>query len=114
MYGLPNTKEDATDIGYMIEYLAYEGMETVTPTYKEKMLKRRYAQDTESADMLDLIYSTKAFDIGHCCDWKGVISAAHTQLKAGRVPKLSAFTRLKSAIITEIEQEYQDILNVGQ
>ena len=114
MFGIANTKSDYTALGYMIEYFSYEGMNTVTPAFKEKMLKRRYAQDVESADMLDLIYSTKAFDIGHCCDWKGVISAAHTQLKAGRVPKLSAFTRLKSAIITEIEQEYQDILNVGQ
>ena len=57
MYGIPNSKTDATDIGYMLEYFAWEGMTTVTPTYKERMLKRRYAQDTESADMLDLIYA---------------------------------------------------------
>ena len=114
MFCIPNTKADATQLGYMIEYFSYEGMNTITPTFKEKMLKRRYAQDAESADMLDLIYSTKAFDIGHCCNWKDIIGLSRTQIEAGRVPKLSGYNRIKEAVKKEIEEDYLEYLNAGK
>lgn len=111
---LPNTKVDTTQIGYMIEYFSYEGLNTITPTFKEKMLKRRYAQDSESGDMLDLIYSSKAFDIGHNCNWNDVVGLGRTQIQTGRIPKLSGFNRVKESVKKNIEEDYLDYLNVGK
>lgn len=114
MYGIPNSKTDATDIGYMLEYFAWEGMTTVTPTYKERMLKRRYAQDTESADMLDLIYASKCFDIGYVGNWSGVVTQAAANIKAGRIPKMSSYNRMAKTIPALIDRDYDAYLNVGK
>ena len=114
MYGIPNSKTDATDIGYMLEYFAWEGMTTVTPTYKERMLKRRYAQDTESADMLDLIYASKCFDIGYVGNWSGVVTQAASNIKAGRIPKMSSYNRMAKTIPALIDRDYDAYLNVGK
>ena len=114
MYGIPNSKTDATDIGYMLEYFAWEGMETVTPTYKERMLKRRYAQDTESADMLDLIYASKCFDVGYVGNWSGVVNQANGSIDSGKLPKMSAYNRLAKTVPTLIEKDYDAYLNAGK
>ena len=114
MYGIPNSKTDATDIGYMLEYFDWEGMTTVTPTYKERMLKRRYAQDTESADMLDLIYASKCFDIGYVGNWSGVVTQAAANIKAGRIPKMSSYNRMAKTIPALIDRDYDAYLNVGK
>lgn len=114
MFCLPNTKIDTTQLGYMIEYFSYEGMNTITPTFKDKMLKRRYAQDSESGDMLDIIYSTKSFDIGHNCNWNNIIGLGRTQMEGGRIPKMSGFNRVKPAVVKAIEEDYLDYLNIGK
>ena len=59
-------------------------------------------------------YSTKAFDIGHCCNWKDIIGLSRTQIEAGRVPKLSGYNRIKEAVKKEIEEDYLEYLNAGK
>lgn len=75
---------------------------------------RRYAQDSESGDMLDIIYSTKSFDIGHNCNWNNIIGLGRTQMEGGRIPKLSGFNKVKPAVVKAIEEDYLDYLNIGK
>ena len=114
MFGIPNTKADASDIGYMLEYFSYEGMNTLTPTYKEKMLKRRYAQDTDSADMLDIIYANKCFDIGYVGKWGNVTTIAATSISAGKMPSMTTFNRVAKSIPKLIQKDYDAYLVVGR
>ena len=116
---IPMPKWNAEQSGYYHTVdtstaFSYEGLNTITPTFKEKMLKRRYAQDSESGDMLDLIYSSKAFDIGHNCNWNDVVGLGRTQIQTGRIPKLSGFNRVKESVKKNIEEDYLDYLNVGK
>ena len=39
-------------------------MKTVIPAYYEKVLKGKIARDDESSDMLDIIYSSRVYDLG--------------------------------------------------
>jgi hypothetical protein len=114
MFGIPNTKADASDVGYMLEYFSYEGMNTLTPTYKEKMLKRRYAQDTDSADMLDIIYANKCFDIGYVGKWGNVTTIAATSISAGKMPSMTTFNRVAKSIPKLIQKDYDAYLVVGR
>ena len=114
MVAVPNTKKDTADLGYMMEYFAYEGKETVTPTFKEKMLKRRYAQDPDSGDMLDIIYSTKLFDLGFVANWNNIQGVANSAISAGKIPKAAAYTRAAKAIPNLIQQDYEQFLLMGK
>ena len=49
---------------YALEALAYYGMEQVTPEYYEHTLKDRRLEDTESMEMLDLIFRNRTYDMG--------------------------------------------------
>lgn len=49
---------------YALEAMAYYGMEQVTPEYYEHTLKDRRLEDTESMEMLDLIFRNRTYDMG--------------------------------------------------
>ena len=114
LVSIPNTKVDATDIGYMAEYFAYEGRETVSPTFKDKMLKRRYAQDSDSGDMLDIIYANKCFDMGFVANWGDMLGMGNSSIDAGRVPKASSYTRASQRLPALIQKDYDKIIAVGK
>ena len=80
----------------------------------EKMLKRRYAQDPDSGDMLDIIYSTKLFDLGFVANWNNIQGVANSAISAGKIPKAAAYTRAAKAIPNLIQQDYEQFLLMGK
>lgn len=50
--------------GVVLEALAAESLDKVTPAYYEKTLIGKYFRDDESAAMLDIILSTRVYDLG--------------------------------------------------
>ena len=61
---VPLVQEDAERTGIVLEALAAESYYTVTPAYYEKTLIGKYTRDEESADMIDIILSTRVYDLG--------------------------------------------------
>ena len=61
---MPLVQEDAERTGIVLEALAAESYYTVTPAYYEKTLIGKYTRDEESADMIDIILSTRVYDLG--------------------------------------------------
>ncbi len=61
---VPETPADLSRTGMILELLAYQGKQILTPAYYEKTLVGQYTRDEESVEMLDLIFATRVFDIG--------------------------------------------------
>lgn len=51
-------------VGVVLEELAYQGQKLLTPAYYEQTLIGQYTRDEESADMLDIIFATRVYDVG--------------------------------------------------
>ena len=114
MIGIPNTKTDATDIGYMMEYFSYEGRETLSPTFKDRMLKRRYAQDSDSGDMLDIIYANKCFDIGYVGNWSNMLGVGDSAVQANRLPRMNAYTKMAKTVPNLIQKDFDLLASIGR
>ena len=56
--------EEEERTGAILETLAYYSKQYLTPAYYEKTLVGTYFRDDESAEMLDLIFSTYCYDLG--------------------------------------------------
>ncbi len=52
------------DTAAVVEALAYYGQQYITPAYYDVNLKGKYFRDEESAEMLDIIFATRFFDVG--------------------------------------------------
>lgn len=62
-------KLDATC--YALEAMAYYGMQIVTPEFYDRTLTYKRVQDEESAEMLDLIFRNRTYDLGAIFDFSG-------------------------------------------
>ena len=58
------TGENAKQLGIIIDALAAYSKDYLTPEYYEKQLKRGDAQDPDSAEILDIIFSSRVHDLG--------------------------------------------------
>lgn len=60
---------------YAMEALAYHGQQTLTPEYYERTLKyKRFPDDDEAAEALDLIFKNKSYDIGAVFNFGSMLS----------------------------------------
>lgn len=61
---VPVTLSDPDRTGILVEALSAESRYTVQPAYYEISLKGKYVRDEESADMLDILFRTRLYDLG--------------------------------------------------
>jgi len=69
---IPAVSEDYEDLGLVIEALAAESKNYVTPVYLEKCLKGKDADTVEDEEMLDIIFDSRCFDLGAIYNWGGI------------------------------------------
>jgi len=77
---IPNTIKADEDLGLVIQALAELSEEQLTPEYYEKQLKFRDFKDEESAEMLDIIFNNRHYDLGAVfgSSWNKVDELYHT------------------------------------
>ena len=63
---------DLEIVGYILEDMAWYSNKTIRPEYYDVNLKSRRAQDSESAEMLDVIFSHIRVDIGTLMESSGI------------------------------------------
>ena len=67
-YGTP----DVEDLALVLEAISMKSKELVTPEFYEIQLKYRDFRDDESGEMLDLIFSSRSFDLGGMFSWGNI------------------------------------------
>lgn len=73
---VPESAKDFDRSGAVLELLAWQGQELLTPAYYEQTLVGKSVRDEESVEMLDIIFATHVYDIGAYYD----IGTYRTQL----------------------------------
>lgn len=71
---VPTTNGNVDKTALLLEALAYESRDTVTKAYYDLNLYTKMARDDESGEMLDIIFSTKRYDLGFVFDWGALTS----------------------------------------
>jgi len=61
---IPVTNKKPENAGALLEAMACYGFNEIIPNYYEIALKRKNSRDEQSAEMLDLIFSTRSYDLG--------------------------------------------------
>lgn len=64
LFGIPLSNTNLEMTGAVLEALASEFLRSVEPAYFDVTLTGKVARDTDSAEMLDIIYSNRVFDFG--------------------------------------------------
>jgi len=64
LLGVPRSSSDLDRTSIILEALAAEGKYTLQPAYYNVVLQGKYVRDDESAEMLDIIFGSRVYDIG--------------------------------------------------
>ena len=102
---IPRTASNLERTGMILEDLCAESRYTLQPAYYEINLRGKYARDDESQEMLDIILSNTAHDIGYVYNFGDF--AMSTMLRHGQNKKsdyASAFEKAQTKMETAIEK----------
>ena len=80
---IPVTNTNPDDAGFIIEAMAADSMNNLTPAYYEVALTEKYARDTESVEMLDLILDSMVLENANIFGWGGMEGAVGTAINEG-------------------------------
>ena len=101
---VPVTAEDPARAGAVIEALAYYGKQLITPAYYDTTLKGKYFRDEESAAMLDIIFSSRFFDIGMYYQIGGYNEKVIQMMQQGNTDFVSMYAKNETAALKKLEE----------
>lgn len=91
--------------GAVLEAMAWESMYTVTPEYNETLLKRKLSRDSESAEMLDIIATSRTYSVMAMTNWGGLYSVAGSAYNNGKTVSVSDFEKKLQTADTQMQKD---------
>ena len=103
-YGVPITNSDHDRTGYILDAMGYYGQELVYPAIIEKNVLVKGVHDQDSADMFNIIFNSKAYDLAYITGWGSWYQNLWDFVDSGKnnlASKEAAFTK---RIVKDIEK----------
>ena len=103
---IPASAPDPERTGIILEALTGESYYTLRPAYYDISLKNKYMRDNESGEMLDLIFSTRCYDLGAVFNWGGIFDMFSTLplQKANNTDFVSAYEKILPKIQADMQK----------
>lgn len=109
-YTVSKVAKDTEKVGVIAEAMAALSEKHLEPAYYDKALKGRGTYDTESREMLDLIYAAKKMDYATTYQWGGVwevIDDAVTSVKDSYAGEYTGAARVANLRITQLVKQIE-------
>ena len=88
-----------------MDVLAFWGEDMIKPAYYDITLQRKLSKDSESADMLDIIFGSMVYDLGYYAKFGGFYT---TFTNAASNGEDMHFASMYASCKTKIDQEIAD------
>lgn len=109
---VPSNCSDPERTGIIIEALANESHYTLLPAYYDVALKNKYARDDASAEMMDIILASRAYDLASVYNFGGIYSAVTANITQNKESYATTIDRIRDKIdsdIKKITEQYKSI-----
>ncbi|MCL1794385.1 MAG: extracellular solute-binding protein [Oscillospiraceae bacterium] len=100
----PVLQEDASRTGAIFEALSAESKYTLRPAYYDRALKGKHARDDESQEMLDIIFSTRNYDVGWMYQIGGYVEELLNLFRNYKKDFTSMYEKYEPKAIKDIEK----------
>jgi len=107
-YSVPVTSSDLARTGMVLEVMAGYSTDTLTPAVIDVSLKSKFARDEESAEMLQIIFDTKTYDLGVDYNWGGLYGVYNDVAVNG----FSKFVSSMEKQIPKAESDMQKVVDL--
>jgi len=111
MFMAPLTAPDPERTSVILETMAAYSMELITPAYYNTALVRKLTRDDESAEMLDIIFDDRTFDIVFAYDFGSFRSTLIKAFKSESNIISSSIASALPAVKADYQAKYDAIVN---
>ena len=101
---------DPERTGMVLEALTGESYYTLRPAYYDVSLKTKFMRDDESGEMLDLIFDTRCYDLGHVYNWGGVFDLFVSLPTQKNKEFVSSYERILPKIEADMQKAIDNFL----
>ena len=101
---IPSNCVEPEDVAAAVEAMAFYSVDTLTREYYEKTLKGRDLVDEDSEEMLDIIFSSRVYDLGFIYNFGGVGNLIQEMNNASSSDFASYYERIESKVKAELEE----------
>ncbi len=105
---VPVTVSDLERTGIVLETFTAESKNILVPAYYDIVLKRKATRDDESADMLDIIFGGKRYDVGMMTNAGGIYDKIVALVAQKSMNVSSTYASLKTMMENELEELFSD------
>ncbi len=108
---IPATNGDLEMTGYVLDAMGYYSQQLITPAFIDTTINGKSIRDTESGEMVRLIYETQVYDIAMLFDWGGVYTMVDSMLGSASTNLASEYAAKKESIVSAMKQTMETILD---
>ncbi len=101
---IPITATDLERTAVILESLTAESYYTLRPAYYDVALKTKYARDEESGRMLDIIFSSRCYDIGYVYGWGALNTLPNTLYSSKSTDFSSQFAKAEKNALKALDK----------
>ncbi len=102
-HAVPTTVEDLERTGVITEAMAYYSKQYLTPAYYDVSLQGILTRDEESNDMLDIIFSSKIYDLGYLFNVGGQQRMMRQLVEGNTKAYASKYDEIRDVMNSDIE-----------
>lgn len=109
VYSIPSTNVNSADAGFILEAMAADSKNNLTPAYFNVVLTDKYARDEQSVRMLDLILNSQVMDNANIFSWASIESTVANAIYNGGAiastieKKMSTLNKMIDKTVSKIE-----------
>jgi hypothetical protein len=103
-YSIPITNQDLDRTGLLLEAMAAYSMYTLTPAYNEITLIGKSLRDNESEAMLDLIFSSRLYDLATIYGWGNILGTFEQMATNTTINFTSKYASIEVSAQTAIDK----------
>jgi ABC-type glycerol-3-phosphate transport system substrate-binding protein len=108
---IPVTNDKLDETGFILEALAAESRYTVRPAFYDHTLTQKMIRDEDSAEMLDIILASRAYDLGLIYNWGDIGGFFSNMLARGAFTFVSDIERRENMIQSQMERTIDRFLD---
>jgi len=109
VYAVPATNSTLDFTGNVLNALGYYSQQYVTPAYIDTTVMNKAIRDDDSAEMLEIIFSSRDYDIARLYGWGSVGSMFSGFVASGTVDFASKYAAIEAKFISDIEATMEKI-----
>lgn len=112
LLSVPISAPDTERTGIVLEALSAESRFTVMPAYYDLALKNKYLRDDESEAMLDILFTSRIYDLGEFFGFGGLSWTWTTIIETKRSDVVSMHEKVEGKIQSDINKLIDKILDL--